>query len=289
MRRVFSVAIPGFLAILSLALFAPAALAQHGGGGHGGGGGHAGGFGGGHAGGFGGGGFSHAGGFSGSYSGRSFGGSFSRSAPAPMSSFAPRSYGYSYAPRAGASAYRSPYRSGYQGMRSPNYASSWGVARSGGNNHDRGRDRSRYRGYGYGYPFLGNSWEVLPWDLGYPDFAGYDDGEDYGDNYASAQPQDDLGPVYAAPAPDEEPRPAYGDPYPPASEPASAPVRNEPSFALIFNDGHQQSIRNYALTSNYILVLDDDSRQQRIPLSELNLPATESAAQQAGIDFTPPA
>jgi hypothetical protein len=29
--------------------------------------------------------------------------------------------------------------------------------------------------------------------------------------------------------------------------------------------------------------------QQKIPLSALNLPATEQAAQQAGLDFTPPA
>jgi hypothetical protein len=280
MRRPFSVAIPGFLAILSLALFAPGALAQHGGG-HGGGGGHAGGFGGG------GGGFSHAGGFSGSFAGRSysggFSGSFSRSAPARMSSFASRSYSYSYAPRAGASAYRSPYRSGYPGVRSPNYASSWGIARSGNNNRDRGRYRSAYRGYGYGYPYLGNSWGVLPWDLGYPDFTGY------GDDSGYDQPQADLGPVYAAPPPEDHDRAPYGDAYPPAPQQASDPVGNEPTFALIFNDGHQQAIRNYALTSNYILVLDDASRQQRIPLSELNLPATESAAQQAGIDFAPPA
>jgi hypothetical protein len=40
-----------------------------------------------------------------------------------------------------------------------------------------------------------------------------------------------------------------------------------------------------------VIVLDQaaSGRQQRIPLAALNLPATEQAAEQSGLDFTPPA
>jgi hypothetical protein len=263
MRRVFSVAIPGMLALAALMMVAPTAIAQRGGGGHGGGGGHVGGFsGGGHAGGFGGGFASHS--FGGSYSGRA---SFSGRA-----SYAP--HGYSAAPRA---SYALPARSSTQAYRS--------------GYRDRGRYRSPYRSpyRGYGYPYgVGNSWGVLPWDLGYPDFTGYSDDNGYvqPDMDASQQPVDS-----GQPLPDDD-RPPYTDaPYGPAPYAASAPVSDEPALTLIFNDGHQQSIRNYALTSNYILVLDNapSGREQRIPLTDLNVPATEKAAQQAGLEFTPPA
>jgi hypothetical protein len=62
-------------------------------------------------------------------------------------------------------------------------------------------------------------------------------------------------------------------------------------LTLIFSDGHQQAIRNYVLTSDTLIVLDQAASgyQQRIPLAALNLSATEQAAQQAGLDFSPPA
>jgi hypothetical protein len=62
-------------------------------------------------------------------------------------------------------------------------------------------------------------------------------------------------------------------------------------LTLVFNDGHRESIRNYVLTSSSVIVLDQaaSGHQQRIPLATLDLNATEEAAQQAGLDFTPPA
>ncbi|MGC2617810.1 MAG: hypothetical protein WA414_02150 [Acidobacteriaceae bacterium] len=264
MRRVFSVAFPGLMALAAMVMIAPSAIAQRGGGGHGGGG-HAGGFsGGGHAGGFGGGFASH--GFGGGYSGRSL--------YSGRASYVSRGDGN--APRA---SYAIPARS---------YAQAY---RSGSRDRYRRPYRSPYRGYGgYGYPYgIGNSWGVLPWDLGYPDFNGYDNGYvDQPTADASQQPVD-----AGQPLPDDD-RPPYAAepyPYPQAPAVAAAPVSDEPALTLIFNDGHQQSIRNYALTSNYILVLDNaaNGREQRIPLTDLNVPATEKAAQQAGLDFTPPA
>jgi hypothetical protein len=263
MRREFSVAfsglsLAGVLALAGCVALAPAALAQRGGGGH--------------AGGFGGGLSGHS--FGGGYSSHSFGGVYSGRSSS-FGSFGSR--GYSYAPRM-----TWPARPGY------------GIAdrsRSGG--YGRDRYRPPYRGYVYGngyYP--GNSWGVLPWELGYPDFYGYGDSSWVGQSDAEAPQQDSGYDQSYGPGPEYDDRPAYGDAGGSYAGPAmaSVPIADEPALTLIFNDGHQQAIRNYALTSNYLLVLDDagSGRQQRIPLADLNLPATEHAAQAAGLDFTPP-
>jgi hypothetical protein len=177
----------------------------------------------------------------------------------------------------------------------------------GDRSHGRGYDRSPYGGYGaYGYPgnFV-NSWEVLPWDLGASDYSDdFDDSSDGGGaatqppSAADAQPQ----PSESGPSSESGPyrdgyAPSPGADYPPAwvSEapappPNVAPVTPEPELTLIFRDGHRQSIRNYVLTPDTLVVLDKAStgRQQRIPLSELNLQATEEAARQAGLDFSLP-
>lgn len=291
-QRQGGIRLAGILTLGVLWTLAPAAMAQHGG--------HAGGFsGGGHvSGGFSGG---HAGSFGGGFSGRSFGGGFSGFS-GRSSSLAGRSY--STAPRmtwgqpargfAQGSRYASPYRY------SAGARSNWNAYRRGaaGADHDRDRDRGRYRApyrgvglYG-GYPYV-NSWELTPWELGYPDFLGYGNDIGYdqanGQGYADAQPEDQD----SGPAPEGDYRPAYGEPGPafPRTVAAAQPLNSEPELTLIFNDGHQQAIRNYALTADSVIVLDDAAagRQQRIPLSQLNLQATELAAQQAGLDFAPPA
>jgi len=163
---------------------------------------------------------------------------------------------------------------------------------------DGGRERDRNRGFGYGgygYPggYYANSWELLPYDLGYSDFMG-DDTDPTAAQQSGAQPAESV------PPPDSGYRPEYsgdeGAPYPDqqayaAPSAPSAPIAPEPELTLIFRDGHTQAIHNYVLTPSDLVVLDQAStgRQQQIPLDELNLPATEKAAQQAGLDFSPPA
>ena len=252
MRRMFPVA---FLSVLLISL--PSAFAQrgeHSGGGHGGSIGH-----------------SFGGGFSGShFAGRSSGFASRNFATAPR--FTSRAPVRSFAP-----GYRMPY---------------------GGITAERRRDgrsgsryRSPYRGYGYsygGYPYYANSWELLPWDLGYPDFTGDDDS-------AADAPQEQ--PAASVPPPDESYRPEYEQPayqepayqMPPTTVDDS--VAAEPELTLIFNDGHREAIHNYVLTHDALIVMDQaaSGRPQQIPLASLNLPATEQAAQQAGLDFSPPA
>lgn len=274
MQRMFTVA----LLSASLAVL-PSALAQRAGA-H-----SAGGFSGGHA-------AAPMGHIGGGFSAHSFsGGSFGRApiAPrsAPLFTSAPRSFTSvprftSTAPnRAFVPGYRVPYTAPSADRRRDNH----GV---GGNSH-----RPPYRGYG-GYPYVyANSWELLPWDLGYSDFIG-DNGYDNDSAYdplvdpaqqqqPAAAPDDAYGPGY-----DVAPPPPY-----PAWRDAAAPDANasEPELTLIFNDGHTQAIHNYVLTADTLVVLDQaaSGHQQRIDLASLNLPATEQAAQQAGLDFTPPA
>ncbi|HEY1807076.1 MAG TPA: hypothetical protein VGG42_00880 [Acidobacteriaceae bacterium] len=160
--------------------------------------------------------------------------------------------------------------------------------------HDRGR-RGRAYGGGYGYlgayPVYGSSWELLPYDTG-SDFSD-DQSDQNAAEQGTAQPQPN------APPPDTGYGPEYpgyeGQPYPNqqayAAPPApAAPIAPEPELTLIFKDGHTKSIHNYVLTPSDLVVLDEAAtgRQQRIPLDDLNLPATERAAQQAGLDFSPP-
>ena len=222
----------------------------------------------------------------------SFGGGFARpsfGSPGRIPGFAPRAF--ATAPRM---AWAAPGRAF-----APTYDRGWGRGGNGGRspwNHDRGRYRSPYRG-GYGYPGYGsyvNSWELLPWDFGYPGFTGYGDDDD--DSGQAAQGQVETAPPDESyPPPGDGYRPDYDSGPPPmmaSAAPAPAvPVAPEPQLMLIFKDGHQQPIRNYVLTPSTVIDLDQaaSGRQTRIPLDDLNLPATERAAQQAGLDFHPPA
>jgi hypothetical protein len=184
-----------------------------------------------------------------------------------------------------------PSRAFAPGYRRPYVGSAPAWHGRGRGDHDRDRYRSPYRGYGYGgYPYAyANSWELLPWDLSSSDFMDYSDnsGSDVQPAASAASPDEGYRQEYEAPA--EEP---YPYPQPPADDQfASGPVAPEPALTLIFNDGHQETIHNYVLTSEAVIVLDQaaSGRQKRIPLASLNLAATVQAAQQAGLDFMPPA
>jgi hypothetical protein len=221
----------------------------------------------------------HSAGFGGHAASHSFGG-FSGSFARPSGLTA---RGFATAPRM---AFTTPSRSVFPASRA-SYGTNPASRRPDGAN---GRYRPHYRGYANygGYPYYANSWELLPWDLGYPDFTGYGSGYNSGSNESGSDPAQDP----ALAQTDDGYRQGYGEPvYQSSAAISSTPIASEPELTLIFNDGHREGIRNYVLTSETVIVLDQaaSGRQQRVPLAELNLPATERAAQQAGLDFTPPA
>jgi hypothetical protein len=71
---------------------------------------------------------------------------------------------------------------------------------------------------------------------------------------------------------------------PPPIAPAhdAAPVPFE-STVLVFRDGHQQEVTNYAIMGQTVYVFD--SRKQKIGLGDLDVPATIKLNDDRGIDF----
>ena len=157
--------------------------------------------------------------------------------------------------------------------------------------HHRVRHHARASGHSHRFHPVYNSIAAeTPWDFGYLDLRAFSPANAISpaasQHAESVQPQqDERRPAYGAPA-------ANDAPAPPA-ESAATPtaIAAEPELRLIFRDGHQQSIRNYVLTGKTLIVLDHatSGRQQRISLTDLDITATEQAAEDAGLEFSPPA
>lgn len=65
------------------------------------------------------------------------------------------------------------------------------------------------------------------------------------------------------------------------------PVSNQPDTLLVFKDGHQLEIANYAIVGSTLFDLTDGHRR-KIALSELDLSATAKQNDDRGIDFQLP-
>ncbi len=80
--------------------------------------------------------------------------------------------------------------------------------------------------------------------------------------------------------------------YPRNSEARPAPASNRtesdsPATVLVFRDQHQQEVRNYAIVGQTLWAFGP--RTQKIPLADLNLPATTKANDDRGLTFRVPA
>jgi hypothetical protein len=91
------------------------------------------------------------------------------------------------------------------------------------------------------------------------------------------------------PAPVASPTPAMSViTQPPAPARASEPiVVAQPSTILIFKDGHQQEVSNYAIVGSNLFDLTPGHRL-KIALSDLDLNATQKANEDQGVDFKLP-
>ncbi|HEY9127091.1 MAG TPA: hypothetical protein VIM62_08180 [Acidobacteriaceae bacterium] len=143
-----------------------------------------------------------------------------------------------------------------------------------------------YYGYGLGYGDLD-----FPYDDSYDSGSGYYDQNSYyqGDaqGYDNGGAYNDGNNYVADSAPEAaEPQPynRYSSPNPPVAAQQSSPLPPQESVTLIFNNGApSQQIHNYILSRNTLTVLDGPHRE--IPLSTLDLAATEQANRSAGVDF----
>jgi hypothetical protein len=81
--------------------------------------------------------------------------------------------------------------------------------------------------------------------------------------------------------------------YHPAPNQASAPAAEQrqaqaPAVVLIYKDGHEREVQNYAIMGSYLYDIGAFVAQ-KIPLADLNLKATLKANNDRGVDFSLPA
>jgi hypothetical protein len=132
-------------------------------------------------------------------------------------------------------------------------------------------------GYGYGYPYLyGGIDPYWGWDSD----SSYD--QDQQDqiglaNEMNAQSldeqrmrQQDDHDIYAQSVPRSPRQPQQTDP--------------DPATILVFRDQHKEEIKNYAIVGQTLWNFSPQ-HTQKIPLSNLDLPATEKANDDRGVDF----
>jgi hypothetical protein len=164
-----------------------------------------------------------------------------------------------------------------------------GVARSGGAHHHSHHHRSAY-GDGY-YPYA----YAVPYAM---DANNADTSDDHDDSEYQGGPTvfDRRGsgaasyvpPTYSGPAHAKSPADAQSEDAPDssASKP-DPPEPPQPPTTLVFKDGHQVVIENYAIVSQTLYDLTS-GHPRKIALADLDLPATERENDDHGVTFQLP-
>lgn len=131
-----------------------------------------------------------------------------------------------------------------------------------------------YYGYApYSYPYYLN-------DEDYSDSAYQAPASDYRDqDYRDDDDRQNL---------QEDYRAELNRPREQSSERSPEPVVAQPSTLLIFKDGHQQEISNYAIVGPTLYDLSD-GRSKKVQLADLDLSATVKENDQRGVEFQLPA
>ena len=90
-------------------------------------------------------------------------------------------------------------------------------------------------------------------------------------------------------------RAGYRDAVPPAEAAAKSspvepevPVAPQPTTVLVYKDGHKSDVVNYAIVGDTLFDFGD-GRSHKIRLADLDLPATQKANDDRGVDFQVPA
>lgn len=151
--------------------------------------------------------------------------------------------------------------------------------------NDRRDGRSgfrHHRRYGFYSPFYGGYYNAVPYaypyyltdEEEYVDDPGYDPRatRDYADRQ---QLNEDYRAEVSAPREQQTPTPAE-------------PVVAQPSTVLIFKDGHQQEVANYAIVGSTLYELSD-GRSKKVQLDDLDLQATVKENDERGVEFQLPA
>jgi len=86
---------------------------------------------------------------------------------------------------------------------------------------------------------------------------------------------------------DEQYSRTYAPPTPPPAPPAASKSDPPPATVLVFQDQHREEIHNYAVVGHTLWIFSED-RARKIPLAQLDLPATSKANDDRGVDFNIP-
>jgi hypothetical protein len=145
--------------------------------------------------------------------------------------------------------------------------------------------RSLNRRHHFG-PIFTPSYAVLyPYPVAVP-YAVGDDEQD--EDYASDNAMSDR--PYSRPARPPQDRRESPDAIAPESD-RSAPVPQavaaQPSTILIFKDGHQLDVENYAIVGETLFEFSN-GLAHKFQLADLDLPATEKANEDRGVEFQAP-
>jgi hypothetical protein len=82
-------------------------------------------------------------------------------------------------------------------------------------------------------------------------------------------------------------QPVYGPPSRAAMQPSREQTPADPTTVLVFRDQHQREIQNYAIVGQTLWVFSSQ-RSEKIPLAQLDIPATTKANDDRGVDFRLP-
>jgi hypothetical protein len=176
------------------------------------------------------------------------------------------------------------YTPGYSPF--PQGGSLFGVP-SGHNINGHRHPHGSYYGWGGGYYYA-----VPYYGYGYYDDNGSDDAAPEDQYNGGPTVFDRRGPgqvprppAVASSAPVDQPGPAGGP-----SEDAAAPLPEpaQPETVLIFKDGHQLEVENYAIVGSTLYDLTE-GRKHKIALDDLDLTATAKQNEDRGVDFQIPA
>jgi hypothetical protein len=73
----------------------------------------------------------------------------------------------------------------------------------------------------------------------------------------------------------------------PSAQPSAQPEPETPSTTLVYRDGHQMEVHDYAIQGDTLFVFSNQTTQ-RVPLADLDLTATARVNGQRGVDFVAP-
>ncbi|MGA8493734.1 MAG: hypothetical protein WB711_25165 [Terriglobales bacterium] len=138
-----------------------------------------------------------------------------------------------------------------------------------------------YGGY-YGYPYYG--WGDYGDDSyssdSYQNYPVYDDSATYAQNDRQQAAIDRLEAEVDRLREEREARQ-------PQSPTASAPKTVVPPTELVFRDKHTEEVQNYAIVGQTFWILNAE-KARKIPIAQLDIPATQKANEDRGVDFQLP-